>query len=586
MNLQLEDSLIDFDTHVIRPVSQQLTLEFILRSLILLDGKDQLWIGNDITITIKNNLEYTLIDGVHSTDLTYSEIVEKVHKLDLKSTYVSSVHPIMKHNLQYAIPCNYILHYDNEELSFSSAEMVPLLRTVLEKMEKEPQYNQLIKNRLSQAINNNDKKLKQRMFKENTLSYGYLEFLANLHQNFMGKLASYSFNQLNNIKTKYKDFEAQLQRMMKYTKNITLDDLYFVEDKEDSTLTTVIEKKTTNPKCDVGAYKQMVESTDIIKEYGPLVGTLIYLGCVIDEYHIPQLQNTWITMKRQVEEYLTLITWDTKLQFAGAVAKVYYYQFQLPYSYEYCTSQFNFISQYFMGSYCNCECGTLFAYKLCQLLLIDYERKMKIKPDIRFGCVLTQNHIQLIIDKQPVGFETFIFETTIKSNYPDSRLKETGHPQFFVCITNERVLALYVIVVSVLLRIREKEEAISIKANSRTIEFLRQLVATTLKVQPFKGESVDFGAYLYSINYDFITEYTDIIALIYTVFMCYVHLDGRYEDIFSFYTNKGYTNFFRNRQPLSKDQLEALKVEFIDQFQKDIIERDIKFTDVLSFKTL
>lgn len=148
--------------------------------------------------------------------------------------------------------------------------------------------------------------------------------------------------------------------------------------------------------------------------YGPVVATMIYLGCIQQNIPTEVLKNRWQRLLAEINTILKTID-DDEIPFV----EIYRILAEKTLDYQYCNDNFNFLVDYYEKGICNCECGTYLAYELSRRF-----------PGKKRGGgyytmpIVTPNHIQIYMFI-PTNFEHLIKTGELQSS--DDPLKYLKH---------------------------------------------------------------------------------------------------------------------------------------------------------------
>ena len=532
---------------------------------------------------------------LNSNNANISRYVRNLEKI----TCVSSFDPLTYNmqgvdrmgNLSYSQLVNYIrnpskiytgfqFEFQTESGNkFKAKDLKEFLIYTIDRMIEDPKFGLLVCSRKMEYVDEDDRKLKQRLFKINNLTkentdiykqdfYKWSRFVENLH---FKKSAGFrilfvdifhmtqnrikTINQLRKYtapvfpsKFKIKQFHPAFT-LIKKKRNIPV---------KHRQLHQLIEKKINLPDCRLELYQNLTTHPD----YGYIVATLIYMGCVQENYPMEQLQYSWISMRNEILK--TVKSLPSQSQNLTDNLPQIYYKLQKSFNYTYCSNTFNFITQYYLNDYCNCECGTLLAFKLCSMLPKSTER---------FMCILTLRHIQLVYGNAE---KQYIFETTAIIQAEMNKFHFDKN-EFRFGITNERVLALFIIGFSVGSRLVDYH---GITTTIIDRKFVRDFIAHELGIKPFTGPVKEIGRYLNSVNTGFLTNPIDITILFFIVFTSFIRATN-WNEVISLYRKHFITDYqdFFNGKVYTRQELNKRQVDLINQLQK--INNDYPATSIL-----
>lgn len=116
--------------------------------------------------------------------------------------------------------------------------------------------------------------------------------------------------------------------------------------------------------------------------YGPVVATMIYLGCIERNISTEILKNRWQRFLVEINTILKTIN-DDQIPFV----EIYRILAEKTLDYQYCNDNFNFLVDYYEKGICNCECGTYLVYEL--------SRRFPWKQGFYTMPIITPGHIQI-----------------------------------------------------------------------------------------------------------------------------------------------------------------------------------------------
>ena len=548
------EGLLDRYMILIDKIDEEQLREFVLRAVLFLDQEKM----NNILLNFYelqhiycispplSPLLYSLQNLDDTQNLTYSELI----------TYVRNKKILPRFNAKFRT-----MYYNRHE--FGAENLKEFLRYMMDQMIEDPKFGLTVSSRRMEYIDEDDRKLKQRLFKVNDIGKREIEISRKYISDIRRYVVSSHFynpsflDQFRMIQRKIKT----MNRLRKYS--IPVFPLKFKVERHHPAFTPIrkkrilrktphqqlhqlIEEKINLPDCRLELYQNLAVHPD----YGYIVATLIYMGCVQENYPMEQLQYSWISMRNEI---LKTIKSLPKHDLTYILPHLYY-QLQNNLSYSYCTDKFNFITQYYLNDYCNCECGSFLVFKLCSML-------PKLSTE-RFMCILILGHIQLLYGTSE---KQYIFETTAISETEMNR-DRIDENEFIHGITNERVLALYMIGMSIGRRLPSEYEKTTDVVDRI---FIRNFIARELGIKPFTGPITEIGKYLNTINTSFLTNPMDCTMLFYIVYSSFVQTTNWDEVILlcKSYIITDYKDFFNNKV-YTRINLNKREVDFGRQLQK------------------
>lgn len=183
---------------------------------------------------------------------------------------------------------------------------------------------------------------------------------------------------------------------------------------------------TKSEKCNYKEFEKLWND----ENYGPIIASLIYSGCIKEKIPMKALRYVWYTLLGMV---------DKKKPFY----EIYEELAKDTLEYTYCSNSFNFLVDYYEKGLCNCECGSILSFTLSKLF-----------PTSKFPKVFTaieENHVKVLaISDMGKSFE---FETTV---YGGKLIKISTLKGIQYAIYSEQVMGIYVIFNSLLMRINKE----------------------------------------------------------------------------------------------------------------------------------
>jgi hypothetical protein len=351
-----------------------------------------IWLGDDTNF-------YYSIDNIVKRDIDNLEYTEEALELFKKRTkYIISQNDAIMREKMYKKLKRAMDVTPNQK---TNMEIVERLYKELERIENDietvsknkEQYRSLLKKHYKEQYHNKYKQLKHAEIEYISMKQRLLKKIKNIRKTYM-------------YPSLYSSRDIKLKVSEKVSPDVKIS----------------IEKRIEKNDCD---YKEF-ENTWNDKNYGPIIASLTYIGCIVNDIPMKALKNVWYTLLSTINN----IHKTNKFDFIG----IYDILAKKTLEYSYCTESFNFLVDYFEKGLCNCECGSFLSFMISRL----YPSQLYSKTFLG----ITPGHASLFtIDDEKNIFE---FETTVYGGklfpIPNERIDEIEY-----AIYSEQVLGLYIL---------------------------------------------------------------------------------------------------------------------------------------------
>ena len=165
-------------------------------------------------------------------------------------------------------------------------------------------------------------------------------------------------------------------------------------------------------------------------EYGPIIASLCYSGCLINRINMKATAETWIRLKQEIMNTGNVWLRDSEANNPVFMSVGDQYTTQIdPCFYE--ISSYNFLVDFYERGGCNCECGSIFGMVLSKIFPPSGVAVLKITP----------GHTNILLFSN--GKSTDIETTTIGWTTPKNTDKK-----IIAMMYSEKVIAFYILLVA------------------------------------------------------------------------------------------------------------------------------------------
>jgi hypothetical protein len=181
--------------------------------------------------------------------------------------------------------------------------------------------------------------------------------------------------------------------------------------------------------CDFKLYERLWND---IKNYGPLIASLIFGGCLKTKAIMPSLMKVWIEFRNTITDIAKKLS--QKKSKIPLFVRIYEELVSKETNCYFKKGSINFLTDLYIDGSCNCQCGTYLGYILSEMFP---------EPGFQVFPVHIDAHIYLIIfDKEKNIFQ---FETTGVMDFYKPLNGQKFRDEFLNIFGNEQLLGLFAI---------------------------------------------------------------------------------------------------------------------------------------------
>jgi len=228
--------------------------------------------------------------------------------------------------------------------------------------------------------------------------------------------------------------------------------------------------------CDYKEYEKLWNDKD---NYGPVVSTLTFLGCLKEKIPMQALKRTWIDLKKKIRSSKLLPFFRQ-------------YKLLVDDSYQYCIGSYNFLVNFYEKGICNCECGSFLAFMISKI-------NGGKKP---IFAIAVTGHMLILESRPGEQLNNWTqFETTVTGG-DDTKLTQKNYETIHFAIFTEQIMALYILIYSARTALNNSifEKMLGINFETMSLEEILIKADRTAVKTPLESNTFDLLLYSKSKN--------------------------------------------------------------------------------------